>query len=87
MKHGLFGIGVSVTACTSWWFLISSSSNLLAKVESLAFVSDSYGPSRCSGINKIYILNPTTAAKLLQYSGLGSNIGMGCLHERRVTVD
>ena len=25
--------------------------------------------SRCIGINKIYILNPTTVVKLLQYSG------------------
>ena len=25
--------------------------------------------SRCTGINKIYILNPTVVAKLLQYSG------------------
>ena len=25
--------------------------------------------SRCIGINKIYILNPTAVAELLQYSG------------------
>ena len=25
--------------------------------------------SKCTGINKIYILNPTVVAKLLQYSG------------------
>ena len=35
--------------------------------------------SRCIGINKIYIINPTAVAKLLQYSGLGSNTGMGFL--------
>ena len=35
--------------------------------------------SRCIGINKIYILNPTAVVKLLQYSGLGSNTGMGFL--------
>ena len=33
--------------------------------------------SRGAGINKIFILNPTVVVKLLQYSGLGSNIGMG----------
>ena len=43
--------------------------------------------SRCIGINKIYILNPTAVAELLQYSGLGSNTGMGFLRERRVAVD
>ena len=29
----------------------------------------------------------TAIAELLQYSGLGSNIGMGFLRERRVKVD
>ena len=43
--------------------------------------------SRCSGINKIYILNPTVVAELVQYSGLGSNTGMGFLHEIRNEVD
>ena len=45
----LFGTRVSVTACTSCLFLISSSSNLLAKVESLAFVSKSSGRESCHG--------------------------------------
>ena len=35
--------------------------------------------SRGARINKICILNPTTVVKLLQYSGLGSNTGMGFL--------
>ena len=35
--------------------------------------------NRCIGINKIYILNPTVVAELLQYSGLGSNTGMSFL--------
>ena len=35
----------------------------------------------------LYPRIPTAVAKLLQYSGLGSNTGMGFLHERRVTVD
>ena len=35
--------------------------------------------SRCIRINNIYILNPTAVVKLLQYSGLGSNTGMGFL--------
>ena len=30
-------------------------------------------------INNIYILNPTAVVKLLQYSGIGSNSGMGFL--------
>ena len=43
--------------------------------------------SRRIRINKIYIINPTVVAELVQYSGLGSNTGMGFLRERRVTVD
>ena len=43
--------------------------------------------SRRIRINKIYIINPTAVAELLQYSGLGSNTGMGFLRERRFTVD
>ena len=39
MRHGLFGIGILVTAYTSCGFLISSSSNLLVKVETLSFMS------------------------------------------------
>ena len=36
----------------------------------------------------LYPRAPTTAViKLLHYSGLGSNTGMGFLRERRVTVD
>ena len=35
----------------------------------------------------LYPRVPTAVAELLQYSGLGSNIGMGFLRERRVTVD
>ena len=35
--------------------------------------------SRCIKINKIYILNSIIVVKLLQYSGLGSNTGMGFL--------
>ena len=33
--------------------------------------------SRCIGINKIYILNPTAVAKLLQYSGFRVEHGDG----------
>ena len=39
MNQGWFGTGVLATARTSCWFLISSSSNLLAKVDSFAFIS------------------------------------------------
>ena len=35
----------------------------------------------------LYPKGPTAVAKLLQYSGLRSNTGMGFLHERRVIVD
>ena len=38
-------------------------------------------PQYVCGINKIYILNLTAVAKLLQYSGLGSNSGMGFLRK------
>ena len=41
MKHGWLGSGISATARTSCSFLISSSSNLLAKVDSFAFISTS----------------------------------------------
>ena len=43
MKHGWLGSGVLATACTSCLFLIYSSSNLLAKVDSFAFISMSFG--------------------------------------------
>ena len=35
----------------------------------------------------LYPRVPTAVAELLQYSGLGSNTGMGFLRERRVVVD
>ena len=35
----------------------------------------------------LYPRVPTAVAELLQYSGLGSNTGMGFLNERRVEVD
>ena len=35
----------------------------------------------------LYPRVPTAIAELLQYSGLGSNTGMGFLRERRVVVD
>ena len=35
----------------------------------------------------LYPRVPIVVAELLQYSGLGSNTGMGFLRERRVAVD
>ena len=35
----------------------------------------------------LYPRVPTTVAELLQYNGLGSNMRMGFLRERRVAVD
>ena len=35
----------------------------------------------------LYLRVPTAVAKLLQYSSLGSNMGMSFLRERRVIVD
>ena len=35
----------------------------------------------------LYPRVPTAVAELMQYSGLGSNTGMGFLRERRVAVD
>ena len=35
----------------------------------------------------LYPRIPTAITKLLQYSGLGSNLGMGFLHAKGVTVD
>ena len=35
----------------------------------------------------LYPRRPTAVARLLQYSGLGSNTGMGFLHEMRSAVE
>ena len=44
--------------------------------------------SRCiRNQRNLYPRVPTAVAELMQYSGLGSNTGMGFLCERRVAVD
>ena len=42
---------------------------------------------RARNQKNLYPRVPTAVAELLQYSGLGSNIGMGFLLERRGVVD
>ena len=42
---------------------------------------------RIQNQQNLYPKVPTAVAELLQYSGIGSNMGMGFLRERRVAVD